>query len=374
MTKRSILHIATDYPDATELNATHATKNLFEASQSLNHTVIALRREKKAIWSVSPGSDHILFRAMTFPFGMCHILLSFFYALTIYRHIKRNDIHFDIIHGHKLTIDGVVAFFLAKFSNKPYLLSVRGDTDLKFISKMPLSRAFYKYIYQCASHIFWVSLWARKALSTQYAFPYRIGSKLPNIVKTNIGKPGQQPLNSPKFAFIGRLESAHKKGLYDALTALANIENASLDIFGMGNGKAVDQLTEHCQKLAITERVNFKGRIEKAQLMAVLPNYCALVMPSFHETFGMVYVEALLSGLPVIACKNSGIDGFIDNKPYLTLVDYGDTTAITQGMQAALVNQSKNKCQLINDLHNNRLAVFQTPFIVQQYCEAVINV
>src|SRR6202012_2399210 len=37
----------------------------------------------------------------------------------------------------------------------------------------------------------------------------------------------------------------------------------------------------------------------------------ALVLPSHHETFGMVYVEALFAGVPILYSKGTGIDGFL---------------------------------------------------------------
>jgi glycosyltransferase involved in cell wall biosynthesis len=52
--------------------------------------------------------------------------------------------------------------------------------------------------------------------------------------------------------------------------------------------------------------------LPNAELLAALPRYRALLLPSLNETFGMVYVEALFAGLPILFTRGTGIDGYLD--------------------------------------------------------------
>ena len=55
------------------------------------------------------------------------------------------------------------------------------------------------------------------------------------------------------------------------------------------------------------------GRIEdKQEILKIMRKCHIFAMPSHHETFGLVYVEAMSQGLPVLYTKGEGIDGFFD--------------------------------------------------------------
>jgi len=49
--------------------------------------------------------------------------------------------------------------------------------------------------------------------------------------------------------------------------------------------------------------------MDKEKLLSIYRNHQIFAMPSKHETFGLVYIEALLQGLPILYSRNEGIDG-----------------------------------------------------------------
>ena len=81
------------------------------------------------------------------------------------------------------------------------------------------------------------------------------------------------------------------------------------DIYG--DGPEFNRLQEIIKANGMESKVFLKGRVLNSRLPNILPNYDMFVMPSYPETLGRVYFEAMACGLPVMATKNTGIDGII---------------------------------------------------------------
>src|SRR5690606_27011809 len=77
-------------------------------------------------------------------------------------------------------------------------------------------------------------------------------------------------------------------------------------------------LVGDCHKMKFDEvekpNIKFLGKItDRRQLINIFRNNHIFAMPSCNETFGLVYIEALSQGLPVLYTKDDGIDGFYEN-------------------------------------------------------------
>jgi glycosyltransferase involved in cell wall biosynthesis len=99
------------------------------------------------------------------------------------------------------------------------------------------------------------------------------------------------------------------------------------DIYGDGPEK--DNLEKLINELGLQEKVSLKGFISNDKLPNVFQNYSLFVMPSFPETLGRVYFEAMASGLPVIASANTGVDGLVTDGKEGYLIDPCNTLEFT---------------------------------------------
>lgn len=104
--------------------------------------------------------------------------------------------------------------------------------------------------------------------------------------------------------------------LIDAMPAIvAAIPDARLMV--VGDGDMRDDLVEQAARLGVDDAITFHGRTDDAQLDALYASSQVFVLPSTREGFGIVYLEAWLAGLPVIAGNagaapevvRDGIDG-----------------------------------------------------------------
>jgi glycosyltransferase involved in cell wall biosynthesis len=120
----------------------------------------------------------------------------------------------------------------------------------------------------------------------------------------------QRPSSFLRFVFVGRL--LHWKGVHFAIRALAEtrrtVPAATLTI--IGQGPAERWLRDLANKCGVADAVEFIGHVPRQQLVDSLLSYTALVFPSLHDSGGVVVLEALSKGLPVV-CLDLGGPGIM---------------------------------------------------------------
>ncbi len=108
----------------------------------------------------------------------------------------------------------------------------------------------------------------------------------------------------------------------------------------------------------------------------LLKNYVAFLMPTRRETFGMVFIEALFSGLPLLYTKGWGIDGFFEPDEIGYACDPTRVDDIQAGVEHLLKHQERLK-QSIASLHaRGGLERFTRNHIIDAYragLERVLN-
>jgi len=131
-----------------------------------------------------------------------------------------------------------------------------------------------------------------------------------------------------KVLFLGRL--THQKGI-DVLVQAIKIINEKIPSSGIhfyiiGSGSLLP-IIEKLEKT--NSNVRYIGFIENGRKLEVLKECHVLVMPSFYESFGLVWLEAQASGLPVIASNIPPLNDLIDMKAG-DLFEVGNPTALAQ--------------------------------------------
>ncbi|MFZ5809964.1 MAG: glycosyltransferase family 4 protein [Chloroflexota bacterium] len=108
--------------------------------------------------------------------------------------------------------------------------------------------------------------------------------------------------------FVGNL--IPRKGVHLILEALARLPGDSLRLDIAGDDRASPAYTSRLhrliRRLGLGNRVRIWGSVEDHALVSLYRQAQALVMPSFHEGFGIVYLEAMGFGLPVLATSQGG--------------------------------------------------------------------
>jgi len=157
--------------------------------------------------------------------------------------------------------------------------------------------------------------------------------RLPNAVATMIPNGTDIPELLPprqwrpdgllRLLFLGRLDP--QKGIENLLEALSQIESndVRLDIYGTGDPSYSKRLACLANDLRLGDQVRFHGRVEAEEKIKVFLAADLCVVPSHGENFGMVVIEALAHGIPVIVSKGTpwaeveekGCGCWVENSP-----------------------------------------------------------
>jgi glycosyltransferase involved in cell wall biosynthesis/phosphoheptose isomerase len=112
---------------------------------------------------------------------------------------------------------------------------------------------------------------------------------------------------------VGRL--VERKGIGNVIEALADLPDAELVVAGGPDASALDadpdirRLREVAARCGVADRVDLRGRVERGDLPALLRSADAVVCAPWYEPFGIVPLEAMACGVPVVA---SAVGGMID--------------------------------------------------------------
>lgn len=166
---------------------------------------------------------------------------------------------------------------------------------------------------------------------------------VPNGVDTTRFSPDPRPhawranlgLNAEDFVvlFVGGLDRAHHfKGVDVLLQALNQASHAHAVI--VGDGELRRDYALQAQRLA-PSRVHFAGKVPIDQLIQFYQGANVTVLPSTTrgEAFGMVLIESLACGTPVIASSLPGVRSVVDHGASGYLVPPGDAKALTAALQ-----------------------------------------
>ena len=139
-----------------------------------------------------------------------------------------------------------------------------------------------------------------------------------NVVECDKFYPVERKRTDKKFQFLTvcyMQEEAqlYKKGIDILLKAWKELhqKNPECQLVIGGGGQAQHKAVEWCQKYDITDSVEFIGNLSREEVVERMQQCDCFVLPSRYETFGVVYIEAMACGKPVIAVQNGGPDDFV---------------------------------------------------------------
>ena len=146
----------------------------------------------------------------------------------------------------------------------------------------------------------------------------------------------QEPSNETDLLFVGRLVSV--KGVDVALRALSELDPAyTLTICGDGDERGV--LEAFADRLGIADRVTFRGWVPHDELSDIARQSGIQLVPSRYEPFGIVALEAIAAGCPVVASNTGGLPEAVGRCGLL--VPPEDPEALARGIEQARAQRNQ---------------------------------
>ncbi len=164
------------------------------------------------------------------------------------------------------------------------------------------------------------------------------GVGLPDADRPAAGAPDRRALGlDPDAVYVVSLARlVRRKNLTALVEACAAIGADNVRLLLLGDGPERLPLEQLAGERGFGSRVQFRGFVDEAGKQALLRAADIFALPSLHEAFGLVYLEAMQAGLPIIATRPGGQEDFLEDGLTAHLVEAGDPAALT-GALARLV-------------------------------------
>lgn len=155
-------------------------------------------------------------------------------------------------------------------------------------------------------------------------------------------------VRDPSVLFVGRL--VERKGVVHLVEALARLPGRhQARLVVVGEGPERPRLEARARELGVAGRVEFRGRVGDADLRRAYQNTDVFVLPAVldsrgdTEGLGVVLLEAMNYGVPVIASRIGGIVDIVADQETGVLVPPGDPAALATALQTLLADPARSR-------------------------------
>ena len=265
--------------------------------------------------------------------------------------IKKEDI--DIIHGHYLFPAGAAAVEVGNKHNIKTYVTAHGSDMFELYKSKPFMRPTIKKVLKNADGIFAVSKALRQEIIATGVSGIAEKTKLSwnsvDISKFSLKdddsfKKEFGLFDKPIVLFVGNLIKRKNVG---ALLEAKKIAKSDYYLVIVGDGPLSKKLRKKVEDENISD-VIFTG--SRTDVENIIPNCDFLVLPSFSESFGLVLIEALACGKPVIGSDVGGISEII-NEDVGLLVNPNDISLISNSIDR-LVDDEELRAKLSANARN----------------------
>jgi L-malate glycosyltransferase len=282
-----------------------------------------------------------------------------------------NRENIDIVHLHSCIWGGIGAVSASRKLNIPLVITEHSSYYSRYRVKM-IEKLILRYSFKSANKVISVSNSLREIIS-KYKSNIEV---IPNMVdcdkvlsiinkKNNLGEEGQ-------FTFLSLCYLKKNKGIDILIRAFSTyFRGKEVKLIIAGDGPERENLENLSKELGILEQVEFKGALNRDEVYKVMSNCNIFVLPSRFETFGVVLIEALANGKPVISTRNGGANDIVTDENGI-LVDIDDIEGLGKAMVDLKLNYNKyNEEEIRNSCINKYSKKIITRQLEKVYSELI---
>jgi glycosyltransferase involved in cell wall biosynthesis len=285
------------------------------------------------------------------------------------------EYNFDVINAQFVIPSGVPAGWISRRYRIPMVLSfIGGDLfdPTKGVSphRHWILRKIVKVISNQATVCTAISHdTKRRAVDIHKVTKEIVVINLGIVAKAHTGHKTRRELGLPEgvplFVSLGRL--IPRKGYGCLLEALAKATKAHLAI--MGDGPLLDNLKKKAYDLGVSERMHWLGYVSEEDKINILDVADGFISASEHEGFGIVFLEAMESGLPIIGTWEGGQTDFLVHERNALLVPPKNAQAMADGMNRLMGDHKLG--QKMGEINRQEVQGFYWPRVGKRYEEVL---
>lgn len=273
----------------------------------------------------------------------------------------------DVIHTHRYVMQyAIPAAIISKVKHRVHTVHNVAKKENTRVARL-INKFFYKY-----AHVIPVAL--SEKIKNTIIDEYNINQeKIPVIfngidLSKCIEKNNYEANEKFTILHIGRFsEQKNHQGLIEAFYLFTrNHPNSILVLIGDGNKK--EEIKKIVQKKGIAQKVRFMG--VKSNVYSYLNEADVFVLPSIYEGVPMTLIEAMATGLPIVATTVGGVPDMLENGKEAFLVSL-DINQIARAIEAFY--QSCEMRKTIGKNAKKRSITFSAEHMAEQYLEVYIQ-
>ena len=245
---------------------------------------------------------------------------------------------FDIIHAHYAAPQGFLGLLLKYFKRRRLVITVHGS-DITVLSKSPVFRPILRFVLKNADKIIAVSAFLKGEVE-------RLGvpeGKI-EVIYGGVTISEDEKVFEPAgrvVTFVGSL--VPQKGVDTLIESFKEVDIKDTDLVIVGDGPERKRLEALA---ADANDIQFLGRREG--LKNILTKSDVLVLPSREEGFGLVLLEAMALGVPVVATNVGGIPEILEDNVSGILVEKNNPEQLAGAIVKVLEDEEIRKTIIEN--------------------------
>lgn len=250
---------------------------------------------------------------------------------------------FDVINTHFVLPTGPVGQRLATIAGIPNILTVHGG-DLydpsKFLSphRHLIFRAMVRRLLKKATTVV-----AQSNNTIQNVHRYYVEDLPVELIPLGINRPRSIRGDRKKYNIeedevvlvsVGRLVA--RKGLQQLIDIFSKLENERVRLVIIGSGPEEHALRNIASEHNISHRVIFAGQVDEQEKLELLDIADIYASTSQHEGFGLVFLEGMAAGLPVVCYDHGGQTDFLGDGETGFVISLNDTEEFMAGLSSLI--------------------------------------
>ena len=362
-----ILMISRGYPTVDEPQWGCFEQDQAEALQRYGHKVVVVSVDSRFLWRFRKvGISHVVKNGVDYfnSFWIPGKLVSMLCGPRWSQWLRKRQLEkmFGIIvaqYGKPDVIYGQFFFntYLGVFLKKKYQIPLIGIEHAARFNEDKLDSFTRKYS-SCAYNHTDALIAVSETLKVRLKYHFKKDAYVVHNLVSSIFENSKRISNNiHNFQFVTTGSLIYRKGFDLLINAFAasGLAEQGIKIVIIGDGEESERLQKQISSFSLNNNIILAGQKSKPDIVKILCDSQAFILPSRSENFSVAVLEALSVGLPVIATICGGIKECINEKNGI-LVPVEDTQALCAALKEMYLNYSKYDMNYIMTDYQNRFS------------------